>query len=180
MEPLFFFGGFLQKVIIFCIPDYFDQKTTQESDGSCNVTSGSQLLYKLAKKSPFFLQIHLKKILVSREYCFARHNDKMCFLTSCRYHIILMGDIKGLLQNLEAFCYNYQQVECLYTLFKYQFICKFVVKIGQLFEYVQRAVHFKHRNRGSGKNAWHRDNKFLRKKYRRLFELPPKDYVHAN
>ena len=60
----------------------------------------------------------------------------MCFQPNCRYHIILIGNIKELLQKLDAFCFNYQHVDCLYTLFKYRFNGKIVIKIGQLFDYL--------------------------------------------
>ena len=30
----------------------------------------------------------------------------MCFLPTCRYHILLLGNIKELLQKLDAFCSN--------------------------------------------------------------------------
>ena len=52
MEPLPFFGRFVQKVIVSCFSESFVQKPTQQSDGSCNVTSDSQPLYKLFKKQP--------------------------------------------------------------------------------------------------------------------------------
>ena len=68
-----------------------------------------------------------EKYIVSKEYCIARYDDKMCFLHSCRYHIILVGNIKELLQKLDAFCFNYQHVDCLYTLFKYRFSDKVVL-----------------------------------------------------
>ena len=41
MEPLSFFGRFVQKVIVSCFSDSFVQKTTQQSDSSCNVASDS-------------------------------------------------------------------------------------------------------------------------------------------
>ena len=85
-----------------------------------------------------------EKFIVSKEYCIAHRDDKMCFLRNCRYHIILIGNIKQLLQKLDAFCFNYQHVDCLYTLFKYHFSGKNVVKIGQLFDNLQRAVHLNH------------------------------------
>ena len=53
---------------------------------------------------------------VNIEYCIAHHDDKMCFLPGWRYQIFLMGDIKQLLQKLDAFRFNYQHVDCLYTL----------------------------------------------------------------
>ena len=56
------------------------------------------------------------------EYCIARHDDKMCFLPNCRYHILLKGNIKEeLLQKLDAFRFNYQHLDCLYAIFKYRF-----------------------------------------------------------
>ena len=59
MEPLSFFGMFEQKVIVSCFSDLFVQKTTQQSDGSCNVTSDSQPLYKLFKKQPLYFCKHI-------------------------------------------------------------------------------------------------------------------------
>ena len=44
----------------------------------------------------------MKKYIVSIKYCIARHNDKMCFLLNSRYHIMLIGDIKKLLQKMES------------------------------------------------------------------------------
>ena len=88
-----------------------------------------------------------EKYIVSKEYCIARHDDKMCFLPNCRYHINLKGNNKELLQKLDAFCFNYQHENCLYTLSKYRFNGQIVVKSGQLFDNVQRAVHFNRQNR---------------------------------
>ena len=59
-----------------------------------------------------------EKDIVSEENTFARHDDKMCFLPNCRYHIKLKGDNEKLLQKVDAFCFNYQQVDCLYAVFK--------------------------------------------------------------
>ena len=77
---------------------------------------------------------------MSKNYCSANHNDKVCFLTKCRYHSIFRGYIEDLPQNLHAFCYLH--VDCLYTLFKYRFSHTIVVKGGQVFVKVRRAVSF--------------------------------------
>ena len=66
----------------------------------------------------------------------------MCFLPNSRYHIVLIGNFKELLQKLDAFCFNYQHVDCLYTIFKYRLSGKSVVKSGKLFDNLQRALHF--------------------------------------
>ena len=70
-----------------------------------------------------------EKYIVSKEYCIARHEDKMCFLANCRYHVNLIGNIKELLQKLDAFCFNYQHVDCLYTLFKYASVAKLLSRV---------------------------------------------------
>ena len=152
---------------------------TLQSDGSCNVTSDSQLLYKFFKKQSLHFCKH-GKYIVSEENCIARHDDKMCFLPNCRYHIILIGDIKELLQKLEAFCFNYQHVDCMYTLLKYRFSGKIVVKNGQLFDNVQRAVHFNHENREVDKMPSIAKNFFEEKVQKILVELLPKDQIDEN
>ena len=141
------FGRFVKKAKVSCFSDSFLQKTTQQSDGSCKITSDSQLLYKFVRKHRFISANTLEKYIVSKEYCIARHDDKMYFLPKCRYHILLIGNLKELQQKLNAFCFNYQHVGCLYTVFKYRFSDKIVVKTGQLFDNVQRAVHFNHQHR---------------------------------
>ena len=109
----------------------------------------------------------MKSFFVSKEYCFARRDDKMCFLLQCRFHIVLIGNIKELLQKLYAFCFNYQHVDCLYTLFKYRFIGKIVIKSGQVFDNLQRAVHFKQQNRGVQRMPSIGKKRLLRKKYKK-------------
>ena len=109
---------------------------TQQLDGSCNVTSDTQLFCKLFKTNLFVSANTNEKHILSEEYCTVRHDDKMYFLLICRYHIKLKVDIRELLQKLDAFCFNYQHVDCLYTLFKYRICGKIVVKCGQLFENV--------------------------------------------
>ena len=115
-----------------------------------------------------FISAHTyEKYIVSKEYCIARHDDKMCFLTNCRYHFILIGDIEELQQKLDAYCFNYQHGDCLYTLFKYRFSGKIVVQSGLLFDNVQRAVHFNHQNRGLDRMPSIAKKKFLRKNYKK-------------
>ena len=91
----------------------------------------------------------------------------MCFLPNCRYHIILIGNIKELLHELDAFRTNYQHVDCMYTLFKNRVSGKIIVKSGQLFDIVQRAVHFNHQSRGVDGMPSIAKKRFLMKKYRK-------------
>ena len=110
MEPLSFFGRFVQKVIAFCFSFVFHsfvQKTTQQSEMAAVVSQLIPRFYtNLPKNSLFSSAIAYEEYIVSKEYCKARHDDKMCLLHNCRYHIISKGDIKELLQKVDAFSCN--------------------------------------------------------------------------
>ena len=91
----------------------------------------------------------------------------MCVPPNGRYHIFLIGNFKELLQNLDAFCFNYQHVDCLYTLFEYRLSGKFVVKSRQLSDKLQREVDFNRQNRGVDRMPSMAKNRLLRKKYKK-------------
>ena len=111
----------------------------QQSDGSCNVTSNSQFLYKLIKNSLFIFVNTYENYKVSRDYCIASHDDKMCFLPKCGHHIIITEVNKELLQLLNAIWFNYHHVDSPSRLFEYRGTGKIVVKSGQLIGSMQRA-----------------------------------------
>ena len=127
----------------------------------------SSFYTKYSKNSLFISANTYEKFIVSREYCIARHDNKMCFLPKCRYHMILIGNIKDLLQKPDAFCFNYQHVECLYTLFKNRFSGEIVIKSGQLFNNLQRAVHSNQQNRGVDRMPSIAKKRLLGKKYKK-------------
>ena len=120
-----------------------------------------------SKNSLFISANTYEKYIVSKEYFIARHDDKMCFPANCRYHIILIGNIKDLLQKMDAFSFNYQHVDCLYTLFKQRFSDKIVLKSGQLFDKLRRAVHFNQQNRGVDRTPSIVKKRLLRKKFKK-------------
>ena len=105
MERLSFFGRLVQKLIVSCFSDSFVQKTTQQSDGNCNVTNDSQFSYKLIKNSFITSANTYEKYIESKGYSFACNDGRMSFLPNCRYHIILIGNIEVLLQKLDALCF---------------------------------------------------------------------------
>ena len=63
MKTISIFGRFVRKVMKLCFSDSFVKKTTQQSDGSCNITSDSQLLKKFQKEVSLFVQTHMKNNL---------------------------------------------------------------------------------------------------------------------
>ena len=68
---------------------------------------------------------------------------------------------------LETFCFSYQYVDCLYTLFKYRFSGKVIAKSGQVPDNVQRAVDFIHRNKGVDRMPSIAEKRLLRKDYKK-------------
>ena len=168
MEPLSYFGNFVQKVKVPCFTDSFFQWTTQKLDGSCRVTGDSQHLYKLSKTQPLSFCKHIWKKYI----LWVNRTVLLATMTKCdsypifRSHSILIGNIKQLLQKLHAFCSNYQHVDCQYTFFKYRLSGKIVVKSGQLFDDLQTAVRFNQQNRGLDRMPSIAKKGLLRKRYK--------------
>ena len=122
---------------------------------------------KLSGKSLFISANTYEKYIVCKDYCIAHHDDKTCFLPSCKYHIILLGNVEELLKKLDTLCFTYQHVDCLYTVFKYRFSGKVVTKSGQVFDNVQRAVDFNQRNKGVDGMPSFAKKRLLRRKYKK-------------
>ena len=122
---------------------------------------------KLSEKSLFISATTYEKYIVCKDNCIAHHDDKTCFLSACKYHIILLGNVQVLLKKLDTFCFAYQHVDCLYTSFEYRFSGKIIAKGGQVFDNVQRAVDFNHRNKGVDRMPSIAKKRLLRKKYKK-------------
>ena len=88
---------------------------------------------KNSEKNLFISATTYEKYIVCTDYCIAHHDDKTCFLPACKNHIVLYGNVQELLRKLDTFCFTYQHVDCLYTLFKYRFSGKVIAKSGQVF-----------------------------------------------
>ena len=110
-----------------------------------------------------------EKYLVSKVYCVAQHEDSMCTVPNCKYHILLIAekDNNDLLQKLDTFCFTYQLVDCLYTLFKYRFDGKIVTRNGQVFDIIERAVRFNQGHKTVERMPSIAKKRLLRKKYKR-------------
>ena len=140
---------------------------SQKSDGSHYVTNNPQLLRKKFKKSIFISATTFKKYIVCKDYCIAHHDDKTCFLPACKYYIVLIGNVEELLKKLDTFCFTYEHVDCLYTLFKYRFSGEVIAKSGHVFDNVKRAVDFNQRNKGVDRMPSIAKKRLLRKKYKK-------------
>ena len=122
---------------------------------------------KISEKSLFISGTTYEECIVCKDYCIAHHNEKTCFLPAGKYHTVVLGKVQELPKNLDSFCFTNQHVDCLYTLFKYRFSGKVIAKSGQLFDNVQRAVDFNHRNKGVDRMPNIAKKRLLRKKYKK-------------
>ena len=167
MEPLCFFGRIVQLILKLVFSDSFVKITSQLSDGSHYVTNNTQVSHKILGKSLFISSNTYEKYIVCKDYCIAHHDNKTCFLSSCKYHILLLGNVEELLKKLDTFFFTYQHVDCLYTLFKYRFSGKLIAKRGQVFDNVQRAVDFNQGNKGVDRMPSIAKKRLLRTKYKK-------------
>ena len=62
--------------------------------------------YTSFQKTVFLLLQTLWKLYCELKKCVGRHDDKIAFVPNCRNHFVLIGDIKEVLQKLDAFCSN--------------------------------------------------------------------------
>ena len=125
---------------------------------------------KRSAKSFFISANTYEKHIVCTDHCIAHCDEKTCFLPACKYHNLLLGNVEELLRKLDTFCFVFQHLDGLYTLFKYRFSGKLFAKSGQVFDDVQRAVEFNHRNKGVDRMPSIVKKRLLRKKLKkRLF-----------
>ena len=122
---------------------------------------------KISEKSLFISANTYENYILCKDYCIAHHDDKTCFLPSCKNHKLLLGNVEELLKKLDTFCFTCQHVDCLYTLFKYRFSGKVIAKSGQVFGNVQRAVGFNQRNKGVDRMPSIAKKRLLREKYKK-------------
>ena len=120
---------------------------------------------KTSEKSLLISATTYETHIVCKDYCIAHHNENTCFLHACKCHFVLLGNVQELLKKLDTFCFTYEHVDCLYTLFKYRFSGKVIGKSGQAFDNVQRAVVFNHRNKRVDRMPSITKKRLLRKKY---------------
>ena len=141
----------------------FCQFLSHHSDGGHYLTNNLQLSSKKFGKKSISAKTY-EKYIVCKDYCIADHDDKTSYLPACIYHIRVLGEIEELLHKLDTYCFTYQHVDCLYTLFKYRFSGKSIAKRGNKFDNVQRAISFNQRNRGVDKMPSIAKKRLLRKK----------------
>ena len=109
----------------------------------------SQWLLLCVKLLPAFIQIIVKKNrylfycfygkhIVTNYFCVSTHKS-YCFLENCKFHLVLIGIcLSQIVQRLDKYVYIYQEIDCLYTLFKHRFYSSIVTSSGEMFNQLSR------------------------------------------
>ena len=109
----------------FSILRFIYSETSQQSDGSCNVSRDTQSLHDFFRKTDFFSANANQKYIVSEKFSSVQRK------TSCASYPIV-GNTFFWKETLKTCCKNW--LGWLYTFLKYQFNDKIVVKSGQVFD----------------------------------------------
>ena len=96
------FGKLVQKVYFFVFHILLFRHRLNNQMAAVILQMIPSLYPSYSKFSLFISAITYEKFIVSKDYCIAHHDDKICCLPSFRYHILLIGDIEELLQKLDA------------------------------------------------------------------------------
>ena len=94
-----------------------------------------------------------EKYLVTQDFCVSTH-DSFCSLGNCKFHIILIGtSLSQTLQRLDKYQYIYQEIDCLYTLYKHRFFSSIVTSSGEVFNQLSCGVQHNLRWKEAEKNT---------------------------
>ena len=114
-----------------------------------------------------------EKYIVTEDYCVSTQ-DSFCSLGSCKFHIILIGTSPSqILQRLDKYQYIYQEIDCLYTLYKHRFFSSIVTSSGEVFNQLSCGVQHNLRWKGAKKTPSVSRKRIVRKKFK-------KHYLNSN
>ena len=110
-----------------------------------------------------------EKYIVTHDYCVSTHNS-LCSLENCKFHLVLIGiSLSQIFQRLDKYVYIYQEIDCLYTLFKHRFYSSIVTSSGERFNQLRRAVQHKLRWKRAEKMPSIAKKRLIRKKFKRHY-----------
>ena len=94
-----------------------------------------------------------EKYIVTQGFCVSTH-DSFCSFGICKFHIILIGtSLSQILQRLDKYQYIYQEIVCLYTLYKHRFFSSIVTSSGKVLNQLSRGVQHNLRWKGAEKTT---------------------------
>ena len=133
----------------------------------------NQMAIAMLQEIPFFFHKKTKKNFfrksnsntVSIKNSRFNHDDKTCFLSKCRYHKLITGDIDSSPEKLDSVCLTHKHVDCPDLLVKHRFFNKIVVKSIRLFNTELEAV-YSNQWRRIGQKSWHLKIEILSEYYK--------------
>ena len=92
--------------------------------------------------------------------------------------MVLIGiSLSQIFQRLDKYVYKYQEIDCLYTLFKHRFYSSIVTLSGEMFNQLRREVQHKLRWKGAEKMPSIAKKRLIRKKFKRLIYVPIRNWL---
>ena len=81
-----------------------------------------------------------EKILVTQDYCVSNHSS-FCPVENLKFHLVLIGSsLDQILQRLDKYHLTYQDVDCIYTLYKQRLFSFVISSRGEVLNQLNRAV----------------------------------------
>ena len=118
-----------------------------------------------------------EKHIVTQDYCVSTHNS-LCSLENCKFHLVLIGiSFSQIFQRLDKYVYIYQEIDCLYTLFKHRFYSSIVTSSGEMFIQLRRAVQHNLRRRGAKKMPSIAKKRLFRKNSGDIIYVPTRNWL---
>ena len=121
----------------------------------------------------FFISVSndfYEKCIVTQYYCVSTRNS-FCSLGNCKFHIILFGtSLSQILQRLDKYQNIYQEIDCLYTLYKHRFFPSIVTSSGEVFNQLSCGVQHNIRWKGAEKTPSVSRKRLVRKKFKKHYQ----------
>ena len=110
-----------------------------------------------------------EKYIVTQNFCVSTH-DFFCSLGNCKFNIILNGtSFSQILQRLDKYQCIYQEIDCLYTLYKHRFVSSIVTSSGEVFNQLSCGVQHMLRWKGAKKTPSVSRKRLIRKKFKKHY-----------
>ena len=110
-----------------------------------------------------------EKFIVTQDYCVSNHSSFFP-VENCNFYLVLIGSsLDQILQRLDKYHFTYQNVNCIYTLYKYRFYFNIISSRGEIFNHLNRAVEHNLKCRIPEKFPIVAKKRLLQKKFKRHY-----------
>ena len=99
----FILGNSLCSSKICCFQIHFVTSSRKIQMAAIMLQTIPRFYAKISGKSLFISATTYEKYIVCKDHCIAHHNEKTCFLPTCKYHVVLLGNVQELPKKLDTF-----------------------------------------------------------------------------